>query len=108
MVKKVILLVSLTIFLIADFNSSCVKCHQEKKVSLRKTFMNALLVYGGKDNFKAGLFFYCKNPNPESSVMDEDFIKKFLPLQPVQIDDEMLLKLIDEYWEKYKIQGKLK
>ena len=106
--KKLILLISLTLFLFADFNKDCVKCHQEKKVSLRKTFMNALLVYGGKDNFKAGLYFYCKNPNPESSVMDEDFIKKFLPLQPIQIDDEMLLKLIDEYWEKYKIQGKLK
>jgi len=109
MVKKVALLIIInTLFLVADFKSDCVKCHQDKKVSLRKTFMNALLVYGGKDNFKTGLFFYCKNPNPESSVMDEDFIKKFLPLVPIKISEKKLHNLIDIYWEKYKIKGKLK
>ena len=109
MVKRLsLLLVIFSIFLLADFKNDCLKCHIKKNVSLRKTFMNSLLVYGGKNNFKTGLFFYCKHPNPESSVMDEEFIKKFLPLVPIQISDKKLHYLIDKYWEIYKIKGKLK
>ena len=105
---RYILIIFLTIILNADFITNCVACHKKKRVDLRKTFMNALLVYGGENNFKIALFYYCKNPNITSSVMSEDFLKKYLPLKPIQIDDIYLKKDIDEYWKRYKIKENLK
>jgi hypothetical protein len=109
MVKKYIFL---TVFFLASLNASfqtnCVACHQEKKVDLRKAFMDALLVYGGEKNFKTGLFYYCKNPNILTSAMDENFVSKFLPLRPTTLSDQELKNMITIYWRRYKIQGKLK
>ena len=106
MVKKILLILMFAFSLHA--NNLCVSCHQKKGVSLRKTFMNALLVYGGEKNFKTALFYYCKNPSQSSSVMDEEFLAKYLPLKPIGIDDNLLKKLIDNYWNEYKIKGNLK
>jgi len=103
---KVFLILSLS--LNASFKKDCVECHAKKGVDLRKTFMNALLVYGGENNFKTALFYYCKNPTPMSSVMSEEFIKKFTPLKPIKLSEKKLHLLIDEYWKLYKIQGNLK
>jgi len=109
MVKKYIsVFIMATTFLYPNFKNSCLSCHVKKKISLRKTFMNALLVYGGEKNFKSALFYYCKKPNPLTSVMSEEFISKFLPLNPIKITDKELQKSIDEYWNRYKIEGKLK
>lgn len=108
MAKKIVLIIFLTLFLNADFKNDCMKCHQEKRVDLRETFMNALLVYGGENNFKTALFYYCKNPSILNSVMGEKFVKKFLPLKPIKLSSKKLQKLIDIYWQKYKIIGNLK
>jgi hypothetical protein len=108
MVKRTVIILFLTLFLKADFMRDCVACHAKKRVNLRKTFMNALLVYGGENNFKIALFYYCKNPQPMTSVMSEEFLKKQFPLIPIQIDDMQLKKDIDEYWQCYKIKGNLK
>jgi hypothetical protein len=108
MVKIVKFLIFLTLFLKADFTTNCLACHIKKNVDLRKTFMSALLVYGGENNFKTALFYYCKNPQPMTSVMSEEFLKKYLPLKPIQIDDMQLKANINEYWNRYKIKGNLK
>ncbi len=108
MVKRVFLAIVLTVFVYGDFKQDCVACHKKKNVNLRKTFMNALLVYGGEENFKTALFYYCKNPISLNSVMDEDFVKKYLPLKPVNLSDEKLKELLKVYWDKYKVIGNLK
>ncbi len=107
MLKKLVLIFLVT-FVRADFTTDCIACHLEQKVDLRKTFMNSLIVYGGENNFKIALFYYCKNPQPLTSVMSEEFLKKYLPLKPILIDDLRLKKDIDEYWRRYKIKGNLK
>jgi len=108
MARKLILILFITLKSYGDFVTNCMACHIQKKVNLRKTFMSALLVYGGENNFKIALFYYCKNPQPMTSVMSEEFLKKYLPLKPIQIDDMQLKKNIDEYWRRYKIKGNLK
>ncbi len=70
--------------------------------------MKALLVYGGEKNFKTALFYYCKNPSQTSSVMEEEFLEKYLPLKPIGIDDNKLKELINWFWNSYKIKGNLK
>jgi len=109
MVKRCIFIfVMFSTLLYPNFKSSCVSCHTKKKISLRKTFMSALLVYSSEKNFKTALFYYCKRPDPLTSVMSEEFISMFLPLNPIKITDDELEKSIDEYWNRYKIEGKLK
>jgi len=94
--------------LYGDFNSNCVACHSEKKIDLRKTFMDTLLVYSGENNFKIWLFYYCKNPSVMSSSMSEEFLKQYTPLKKyIIIDDMELKKSINKYWSIYKIEGNL-
>jgi len=92
----------------SDFNNNCVVCHTKNKVSLRKAFMDSILIYGGENNFKVGLFYYCKNPNKMTATMEESFVKKFLPLKPTALSDSELKKMINIYWNRYKIKGNLK
>ncbi len=109
MVKKILLIVLFSFFLNGNFKKSCLDCHTKIGVNLRKTFMNALLVYGGEKNFKVALFFYCKNPTKMTSVMSDDFLKNYLPLKKfIKIDDNELKKSLNEYWNSYKVIGNLK
>jgi hypothetical protein len=89
------------------FETECVKCHMQRKISLRKTFMNALLVYSGKENMKAGLKYYLKHPRRDSSVMSEEFLDKYGLIKPLRIDDKRLDEALEIYWNRYTVLGKL-
>ncbi len=89
------------------FEEECVRCHMERKISLRKTFMNALLVYSGKENFKAGLKYYLRHPRRDSSVMSEQFLDRYGVVKPLKIDDTKLDEALEIYWNRYTVQGKL-
>lgn len=86
----------------------CVKCHTQKRISLQKSFMNALLIYGGEKNMKAGLIYYFQNPNRETSVMDEEYLEQYGVKKPLEIPTDLLTLVLDEYWQKYTVIGKLK
>ena len=90
------------------FERACVPCHQKKQISLRKTFMNALLVYSGKENMKAGLKYFLRHPRRDSSVMGEAFLDKHGLAKPLQIDDKTLDEALEIYWKRYTVQGRLK
>jgi len=70
--------------------------------------MNALLVYGGRENMKAGLLYFFQNPSINTSVMDEDFIRKNGIKKPLKIEKKLLDEALDIYWERYTVIGKLK
>ena len=89
------------------FDRVCVTCHVEKKISLRKTFMNALLVYSGRENMKAGLKYFLRHPRRDSSVMGEAFLDAHGLAKPLTIDDATLDKAFDIYWKRYTVQGNL-
>jgi len=89
------------------FDRECVVCHVREKVSLRKTFMNALLVYSGRENMKAGLKYFLRHPRRDSSVMGEAFLDKQGLKEPLQIDDATLDRALELYWKRYTVQGKL-
>jgi len=89
------------------FEKHCVSCHVQMDISLRKTFMNALLVYGGEENMKAGLTYYFRSPSQGASVMDEDFLRKSGVKIPMDISTKELNEALDIYWQKYTVIGKL-
>jgi len=90
------------------FERHCIPCHKEMNISLQKTFMKSLLVYGGRENMKAGLAYYFKNPNINTSVMDEDFIRKNGIKKSMKLEEEQLNEALDIYWKRYTVIGKLR
>ncbi len=102
-----ILLITATLSAQDTFDRVCVTCHIEQKISLRQTFMNALLVYSGRENMKAGLKYFLRHPRRDSSVMGEAFLDKYGLAKPLTIDDATLDEALDIYWKRYTVQGKL-
>jgi hypothetical protein len=90
------------------FERACVACHERAKVPLRKTFMNALLIYGGKENMKAGLKYFLRHPRRDSSVMSEAFLDRYGVKEPLDLNDTVLDRALDLYWERYKVIGNLR
>ena len=89
------------------FEQHCVPCHTQMDISLQRTFMNALLVYGGRENMKEGLAYYLRNPRKDTSVMDEDYIRKNGIKAPIEIERAVLYEALEQYWQNYTVVGKL-
>ena len=90
-----------------SFDTHCVSCHRSTGVSLRDTFMNALLVYSGEQNMKAGLKYFLKHPSIETSVMPREYFQTHPLKAPTTLSDEELDEALSEYWERYKVIGRL-
>ncbi len=87
---------------------NCVGCHKRMPVSIDKYFYRYLLKYSSEKDVKKALFDYLKNPQKEKSVMPEEFIQRFKIKKKSNLTDKKLKKAIDDYWDIYKIFGKLK
>ena len=108
--KKGIVIFVLSLSLLVGgnaFDKHCVPCHTKMNISLQKSFMQALLVYGGRENMQAGLAYYFKNPRADISVMGEEFIRKYGIKQPLDINQSELDEALDIYWKTYTVMGKL-
>jgi hypothetical protein len=90
-----------------SFDRNCVPCHRKEEVPLRRTFMNALLVYSGEHNMKAGLKYFLRHPSIETSVMGRDYFRYHSLKAPTTLSDRELEEALDEYWERYKVIGNL-
>ncbi|WP_457608615.1 hypothetical protein [Nitratifractor sp.] len=89
------------------FDRNCVPCHRREKVSLRRTFMNALLVYSGEKNMKAGLAYFLRYPSVSTSVMGEEYFRTHRLKAPTKLSDKELAEALDTYWKRYKVIGNL-
>jgi len=90
-----------------SFERECIPCHKQKEISLQKVFMGALLVYGGKENLKAGLAYYFRNPRLGTSVMSEDFLQKNGVKAPMMLSPKVMDEALEQYWQIYTVIGKL-
>ncbi|WP_456433636.1 hypothetical protein [Nitratifractor sp.] len=90
------------------FDRNCVPCHTSVGVSLRKTFMNALLVYSGKENMKAGLAYFLRYPRKDISVMGEKYFATHALKEPTTLDRRELEEALEIFWERYKVIGHLR
>ena len=91
-----------------SFDRNCVPCHRKEGVSLRLTFMNALLIYSGEHNMKAGLKYFLRHPSRETSVMGEAYFRTHRLKAPLTLPERELDEALDEYWERYKVIGRLR
>lgn len=110
MVKNMLLILILSTGLYAQdiFKRNCVSCHQKLPVSLQEMFKRYLLVYSGENNVKAGIKHYLRYPSKDISVMSTLFINIYAIKHKTMLNTEDLNNAVDNYWDKYKVQGKLK
>ena len=107
---KIICIMTITICLCASdaYERKCVECHKNLPTSLQRMFMNYLLVYGGEKNLKAGLKHYLKYPSKHISVMSDLFIENYGIKDKTRLNDKELDEVLDIYWDKFKVIGRLK
>ena len=110
MVKYVLIVVILLTSLTAQdiYEKKCLPCHKDLPTSLQRMFMNYLLVYGGEKNLKAGLKHYLKYPSKHISVMSDLFIENYGIKEKTALNDDDIDKVLDIYWNKFKVFDKLK
>ena len=90
------------------YADNCVECHKEMPVKIDKFFYRYLLKYSSEDNLKTALTSYLKNPTREKTILQEGLLNRFGVKKRTTLNDIQLKKAVDEYWEIYKVFGKLK
>ncbi|WP_024954873.1 hypothetical protein [Sulfurospirillum arcachonense] len=109
MVKKIFLLCFLVGSIHASvYKNNCVSCHEKMPVKIDKFFYRYLLKYSSEDALKNALIKYLKNPTKEKTILQEGLLNRFGVKEKTTLNDKDLKKAVDEYWEIYKIFGKLK
>lgn len=113
MVKSLFIIICLMNLLFCTDNSrvyekNCVKCHRKLPVSIDKFFYRYLLKYSGQREVKKNMFIYLRQPSKNKTIMPESFIKRFGVKKKTKLSIAELKEALDDYWEKYKVFGKLK
>lgn len=110
MVKKTFLLTFILISFswASVYENNCVSCHKALPVSIDKYFYRYLLKYSSKSSVNEAMMKYLKNPSKDTTIMPEAFISRFGVKKRTTLSDNELKNALDEYWEIYKVFGKLK
>jgi len=110
MVKKIVIVLSLSAVLLnADiYETNCVSCHKKLPVSVDKYFYRYLLKHSSEREVKKAMYDYLKSPSKETSVMGESFLSRFGVKKKSSLRNRQLKQAINQYWNRYKVFGKLK
>ncbi len=106
-----ILIISFIVFLnlqASVFKDNCLACHSKMPVKIDKFFYRYLLKYSSEIETKYAMLEYLKNPKKETSVLNEALLNRFGVKKKSKLSNKKLKEAIDEYWDRYKIFGKLK
>jgi len=90
------------------YEENCVSCHKRLPVSIDKYFYKYLLIYSSETDTKNAIINYLKVPVKETTVMSDSFISRFGVKQRTTLTEKQLQEAVDEYWQRYKVFGKLK
>lgn len=90
-----------------SFETNCKSCHSQT-LQLSNFMARYTLEYSSEQKIKKAMFDFLKNPTMETSVMPKGFIGRWGVKEKTQLNDEELQKALDEYYQKYKLHGKLR
>ncbi|MDX1808538.1 MAG: hypothetical protein R3331_03250 [Sulfurospirillaceae bacterium] len=90
------------------YEDNCVKCHKSMPVKIDKFFYRYLLKYSSEIETKYAISEYLKNPKKENSILNTALLNRFGVKKKTTLSDKKLKEAIDEYWDIYKVFGKLK
>ena len=109
MVKILFGIILFVNFLFASvYENNCISCHKNLPVSIDKYFYRYLLKYSSERSVKEAMQSYMKTPSKDTTIMPEAFISRFGVKKPTTLSDIELQEALAEYWEIYKVFGKLK
>ena len=109
MVKIIALIFSVLLQLQASvYQDNCVQCHQKLPVKIDKFFYRYLLKYSSAIETKYAMKLYLLNPTKETSILNKALLNRFGVKQKTTLSEKQLEEAIDEYWDIYKVFGKLK
>ena len=90
------------------YKNNCVGCHKKLPVSIDKYFYRYLLKYSAQSSVSQAMGEYLKNPSKEKTIMPDAFINRFGIKNKTQLTSKELDEALNEYWQTYKVFGKLK
>jgi hypothetical protein len=106
---KILFVLFLHIALFAGvYEQNCVECHKNMPVKIDKFFYRYLLKYSSEENLKSALISYLKNPTKKKTILQEGLQNRFGVKKKTVLNDKDLKAAVDEYWNIYKVFGKLK
>ena len=88
------------------FQENCLKCHNKDDLTL--FIKEYTLKYSSKKRIKNALFYFLKQPTSSIPLMSFDFIRKRGYKTKSNLDDMMLKKAINIYYEQYNIKRLIK
>ena len=90
------------------YSENCVGCHKKISLSLEKLFYEYLLKYSSEIETKYAIKEYLSDPKKEDSILLEEELEKYGVKKKSNLSPKDLKKAVDEYWDIYKVFGKLK
>lgn len=111
MVKKVFFLLFLSASVWAKqtvYERNCIPCHADLAVKIDKFFYRYLLKHSSEKEVKKAMIAYLKNPKAQNSILQDGLIHRFGVKKKTTLNEEELIRAIDEYWETYTVFGRLK
>jgi hypothetical protein len=109
MVRIFIIVLTLIVGLNASvYEKNCVSCHAKLPINIDKFFYRYLLKYSSDIETKYAIKLYLQNPKKKNSILNEALLNRFGVKKKTNLSEKDLTKAIDEYWDKYKIFGKLR
>ena len=77
-------------------------------ITLDKFFFRYLLKYSSEEKVKRAMMDYFKDPKPENSILEPWLISRIGVKKRTTLTDKELQNALQEYWETYKVFGKIK
>ena len=90
------------------YQKNCVGCHKKLPIKIDKFFYRYLLKYSSAIETKYAMKLYLQNPKKENSILNPALLNRFGVKKKSKLSEKELEKAIDEYWDIYKVFGKLK
>ncbi len=107
MVKKLIVVAIFISFVWGSvFEKSCVACHKRVHVGLKPIFFNYLLYHSSKKRVIKAMKAYLLHPDPKKRLTPKKFQRKRIFVH--HFGSKTLDVALHEYWERYKVIGKIR
>ncbi len=103
MVKKLLIFCLALLLFANEFDKECETCHKKRLVPLKPIFFNYLLYHSSKRLVIQAMRDYLLHPDPKKSL-----VEKNMPPFKHQIPSKKLDRLLQIYWNRYKVIGKIK
>ena len=90
------------------YQQNCVPCHKKLPIKIDKFFYRYLLKYSSAIETKYAMKLYLQNPKKANSILNPALLNRFGVKKKTKLREKELEKAIDEYWDIYKVFGKLR